>query len=61
MPRPETVADNERRACDAFVRGEIDVDQLERALDHVWSGGMGSEEFPFLPVFEALATENTWA
>lgn len=34
-----------------YVLGRVDVSGLERALDHVYAGGVGCEEFPFLPMF----------
>lgn len=58
MTRPDTIADNERRTVEHFATTDMSVAELERALDHVWSGGMGSAEFPWLPMFEAFQTET---
>jgi hypothetical protein len=54
MPRPETIRDNERRVIAEFVMDRIELDELDRALDHVYAGGMGNADFPYLPVYEAL-------
>ena len=45
----------------AYVEGDIEVDELERAVAHVLAGGMGDAQFPYLPVFRAFATETVWA
>jgi hypothetical protein len=57
MTRPDTIADNARRAQAAYVAGEIEVDELERALEHIYAGGMGTAEFPYLPAYEAFELE----
>lgn len=44
----------------AYVRGEIEADELERAIEHILRGGMGDKEFPYLPMFRAFATETVW-
>jgi DNA-binding NarL/FixJ family response regulator len=36
----------------AYVLGEIEVDELEAAVEHVLRGGLGNERFPYLPVSE---------
>lgn len=48
-------------ACGAYVRGEIEIDELERAIEHVLKGGVGNAEFPYLPCFTAGATETVLA
>lgn len=41
----------------AYVEGRIEVDELERALEHIGRGGTGNAEFPYLPAYRALDTD----
>lgn len=34
-----------------YVAGRIELDEFERALEHILRGGLGTPEFPYLPVF----------
>lgn len=41
----------------AYLNGEIEVDEFEAAVDHVLRGGLGNEQFPYLPMFEMPVME----
>lgn len=43
-----------------YVSGRIEADELERAIEHIFAGGVGNAEFPYLPAFKALQTETIW-
>lgn len=47
-------------AVHEYVVGRIEVDELERAIEHILAGGIGNEEFPYLPIFKAFKTETVW-
>lgn len=55
--RQATIEENVARAKAEYVAGRIEADELERAVEHAFAGGMGCAEFPFLAAFEAVEME----
>lgn len=52
-----TESDLIRVAREEYAVGRIELDEFERALDHIVAGGRGNAEFPYLPMFDAPAYE----
>lgn len=49
---------NECRAVHQYVIGNIEIDELERALEHIYANGVGNADFPYLLAFELGITER---